>query len=271
MARRRFVRTMALRHHDGASTRQPVQVVVEEPMEIRLDGHPVSTTMRTPGHDFELAVGFCHGEGLLGGAAVQSVRYCGTGSAVQTGFNVVSVATGGWAPEPATESATEQNSNGCGLSGSGAVESLSERLDPLVATPFDIALLERIEQRAERERTLLAETDGSDSAAVFGVRDGRVLVVREDIDLGNAVDKVVGRLLLDGRLPALIAGGEPLGLWVSGRLGFELARRAWAGGFVVLAAGGAASSLALEVAERANLTLVSFARGATATVYPAAR
>src|SRR3954449_5866321 len=81
--------------------RQPDELVVEEPLEVRLDDHLVATTMRTPGHDFELAVGLCHGDGLLAGAPVLTCRYCGTGSAVESGFNVVSVDTGGVAPVPA--------------------------------------------------------------------------------------------------------------------------------------------------------------------------
>src|SRR5688572_31864254 len=92
---------------DAAAT-VPDDVVGEEPMEIRLDDHLVTTTMRTPGHDFELAVGFCHGEGLLSGASVHDVRYCATGSAVSTEFNVVTVGTGGRArvPEPRLVSTT---------------------------------------------------------------------------------------------------------------------------------------------------------------------
>src|SRR4051812_40776356 len=115
MGRGRSVRAMSVRHRAGVATRGPDMLIVEEPLEIRLDDHLVTTTMRTPGHDFELAVGFCHSEGLLGGAAVQGIRYCGTGSAVDTEFNVVSVSTGGWAPEPTARVGNTNSS--CGLCG----------------------------------------------------------------------------------------------------------------------------------------------------------
>src|SRR5215217_8852644 len=103
MARGRSERVLARRLSAGGATdegRRPDELIVEEPLEVRLDEHLVATTMRTPGHDFELAVGLCHGDGLLGGATVLSCRYCGTGSAVESGFNVVSVDTGGQAPTP---------------------------------------------------------------------------------------------------------------------------------------------------------------------------
>lgn len=259
------MRTMALRYRDGVSNRQPDQLLVEEPMEIRLDGHLVNTTMRTPGHDFELAVGFCHSEGLLAGAAVQGVRYCGTGSAVQTEFNVISVSTGGWAPEPTARIGTTSSS--CGMCGSVAIETLTDRLDPLRPADFDVSLLAAIADAVRSEQSLFAETGGSHAAAAFRLSDGEVLLVREDIGRHNAVDKVIGRMLLDERLPALIAGSEPLGLWVSGRASFEMVQKAWAGGFRVLASVSAASSLAVELAAEANLTLIGFARGTNLTVY----
>ena len=98
MARGRTVSRLVRRHADGDQSRGPDRLVVEEPLEIRLDGRRVATTMRTPGDDYELAVGFCFTDGLLAGAPVQRVRYCATGSAVDTGFNVVTVDTGGQAP-----------------------------------------------------------------------------------------------------------------------------------------------------------------------------
>ena len=131
MARGRTVRTMATRYRDGEGRRGPDALIVEEPMEIRLDGHLVTTTMRTPGHDFELAVGFCHSEGLLDGASVEAIRYCGTGSAVDTEFNVVSVSTGGRAPVPTARVGTTSSS--CGLCGSTTIDTLTDRLMPLAA------------------------------------------------------------------------------------------------------------------------------------------
>src|SRR5688500_4442760 len=101
MPRGRTNPVMVTRVRGAERSRIPDKVIVEEPMEIRLDDHLVATTMRTPGHDYELAVGFLFGEGLLAGFRVNEVRYCATGSAVDTGFNVVSVSTNGKAPVPA--------------------------------------------------------------------------------------------------------------------------------------------------------------------------
>ena len=132
-------------------------------MEIRLDGHLVTTTMRTPGHDFELAVGFCHSEGLLADAAVEGIRYCGTGGAVATEFNVVSVSTGGRAPEPMARIGTTSSS--CGLCGSTSIATLTDRLTPY---PPDVAVRDRFEWRllndvalAVRDRQKIFEATGA--------------------------------------------------------------------------------------------------------------
>ncbi len=256
---------MSVRVHDGASRRGPDSLIVEEPMEIRLDDHLVTTTMRTPGHDFELAVGFCHSEGLLGGAAVSGVRYCGTGSAVTTHFNVVSVSTGGWAPEPTARIGTTASS--CGLCGSETLDRLTDRLDQLRAVTVDWSVLDRVVGQVGEKQDLFATTGASHAAAAFRLGDGEVLLVREDIGRHNAVDKVVGRMLLDGALPAMVAGADAMGLWVSGRASFEMVQKAWAGGFVALASVSAASALAVETAERAGIALAGFARDGKVTLY----
>src|SRR4051812_3187367 len=113
MARGRTETVLVTRVDAGVAHRVPDELVVEEPLEIRLDDNLVATTMRTPGHDFELAVGVCFTDGLLAGAPVQGVRYCGTGSASDTAFNVVTVETGGRAPVPPPRVATTTSS--CGL------------------------------------------------------------------------------------------------------------------------------------------------------------
>lgn len=265
MGRGRTAKAMSTRHRDGESNRSPDLLIVEEPLEIRLDDHLVTTTMRTPGHDFELAVGFCHSEGLLGGAAVTGIRYCGTGSAVDTEFNVVSVSTGGWAPEPQARVGTTNSA--CGLCGSVAIEQLTDRLDPMEPVTFDWALTEKVAADVRHDQDLFEGTGASHAAAAFRVSDGKVLVVREDIGRHNAVDKVIGRMLLDSTLPALTAGVEPLGLWVSGRASFEMVQKAWSAGFAVLVSVSAASALAVDLAKQANLALAGFARGADLTVY----
>jgi FdhD protein len=246
---------MLTHHWDGrALRRRPDRLIVEEPLEIRLDDQLVGTTMRTPGHDFELAVGLVHGDGLLAGAPVLSCRYCGIGPAVESEFNVVSVDTGGTAPAPAAR--LSRTSSSCGLCGSTAIEELRDRIAPIsVGDPWPIELLARVPALVHPDQDLFASTGAVHAAAAFD-REGAPLVVREDIGRHNAVDKVVGRLLLDGRLPA-----TDLGLYVSGRAGFEIVQKAWAAGFSAVVAVSAPSALAVEAARQAGMTLVGFVRG----------
>lgn len=229
-------------------------------MSIQLDGAPVSTTMRTPGHDFELAVGFLHGEGLLAGAAVRGVRYCATGSAVDTAFNVVSVDTGGIAPVPAARLGTTTSS--CGWCGTEAIDGLAERLLPLApSTPIPLDVLSSMPERVRAQQPLFDATGAVHAAALFDAT-GEVLLVREDVGRHNAVDKVVGRLLLDGRLPA-----TGLGMYVSGRASFELVQKTWAAGCSTLVAVSAPTSLAAHTARRAGLVLAGFVREDRLNVY----
>jgi FdhD protein len=244
----------------GVSNRAPDDVVVEEPMQIRLDDHLVATTMRTPGNDYELAVGFCFTDGALDGTPVLEVRYCGTGTASSTEFNVVSVSTGGRAPVPRPRLTTTTSS--CGLCGSESVAELRDRLRPLVdLAEFAPGLLAEAAQKVVSEQSLFTITGGVHAAAAFGL-DGAIHVVREDIGRHNAVDKVVGRLLLDGRLPA-----SQLGLFVSGRASFEIVQKAWAAGFAAIVAVSAPSSMAVEAARAAGLTLAGFARPGRMNIY----
>ena len=269
MPRGRTIRLLTQRWDGSALRRQPDELIVEEPLEVRLDGHLVATTMRTPGHDFELAVGLCHGDGLLAGAPVRTCRYCGTGSAVETAFNVVSVDTGGLAPTP--EPRVAATTSACGMCGSSELEALRARIAPIpVGEPWDLELLTSLPDALAADQELFAATGAVHAAAAFD-RTGAPVVVREDIGRHNAVDKVVGRLLLDDALPA-----TDLGLWVSGRAGFEIVQKAWAAGFSAVVAVSAPSALAVEAARLAGMTLVGFVRsgpaGTTANVYsPEAR
>ena len=267
MARRRtetmLVTRVATGHiNDGPRVRQPDQLIVEEPMSIRLDGAPVTTTMRTPGHDYELAVGFCLTEGVLSGAPVLGVRYCADGSAVSSGFNVVTVETGGRAP--AFTPRLGLTSTSCGLCGSDSIDTLCERLDPLdprAVTRFNIESFPDMCRNVLRRQDLFTTTGAVHGAAAFDA-DGHVIVTREDVGRHNAVDKVIGRLLLDGRLPA-----TGLGLFVSGRSSFEMVQKAWAAGFGVLLSVSAPTALAVETARRANLMLAGFVRDNHLNVY----
>ena len=247
---------------DGSFARQPDELIVEEPMSIRFDGVQVSTTMRTPGHDYELAVGFCHTEGLLAGFPVTSVRYCADGTAMSNEFNVVTVETGGRAPAPTPRLGTVNSS--CGLCGTDSIDTLCQRLAPLnsaAARGFDVETFPQLCDDVLSRQGLFASTGAVHGAAMFDAA-GAISHLREDVGRHNAVDKVIGRLLLDGQLPA---AGK--GLFVSGRASFEMVQKAWAAGFNVLLSVSAPTSLAVLTARRANLLLAGFVRGERLNIY----
>lgn len=245
---------------DGAMERRPDELIVEEPLSVQLDGLLVSTTMRTPGEDFDLAAGFCHAEGILAGHTITGIRYCATGSAVETDFNVVTVETGGRAPIPTPRLGSTSSS--CGVCGAEAIAELADRLDPLSDNSvIGVDVLALIPDAVIGRQSLFATTGSAHAAAAFD-QSGNVLLVREDIGRHNAVDKVVGRLLLESKLPA-----RDLGLFVSGRPSFEIVQKAWAAGFSAVVAVSAPSSLAVDMARTANLRLAGFARDGGLRLY----
>ncbi|MFM7253493.1 MAG: formate dehydrogenase accessory sulfurtransferase FdhD [Ilumatobacteraceae bacterium] len=244
----------------GSTARRPDDLVVEEPMTIQLDGVRVTTTMRTPGHDFELAAGFCSTEGLLAEAPIVGVRYCADGAASDGEWNVVTVETGGRAPAPTPRLGTTTSS--CGLCGNDAIDELCTRLAPLPeSAPIDLGVLLRVPDAVLSGQGLFGSTGAVHAAAAFA-SDGSVLLTREDVGRHNAVDKVIGRLLLDGALPA-----TGLGLFVSGRASFEMVQKAWAAGFSTLLSVSAPTALAVHTARRAGLFLAGFVRGDRFNVY----
>jgi len=259
MARGR-TKTVMAQHFDGETLRRrPEDLVVEEPLTVRINEVDVATTMRTPGHDFELAVGLLHADGALGDAAVTEIRYCATGSAVDTEFNVVSVSAPG-APDPNPRLGVISSS--CGLCGTEAIEDLVERISEVApAEPFLESTLLRVVDSMAHHQPVFDRTGGLHAAGAFD-RDGNIVEAREDIGRHNAVDKVVGRLLMDGRLPA-----TDYGLFVSGRASFEMVQKAWAAGFSSLVAVSAPSALAVDAAQAANMQLAGFARNSTLNVY----
>jgi FdhD protein len=260
VARGRTETVLVTKVEAGRARRGPDELVVEEPLEIRLDDQLVSTTMRTPGHDFELAAGFCFTEGLLAGAPVDGVRYCASGSAAETEFNIVTVETGGIAPTPAPRLGT--TTSACGLCGSTTLSHLTERLAPVPASaPFPLDVVAAMPERVRHVQGVFDATGGAHAAAAV-TASGEPLVVREDIGRHNAVDKVVGRLLFDGQVPATV-----LGLFVSGRASFEIVQKAWAAGFGTVVAVSAPSALAVATARAAGITLVGFAREGRMNVY----
>jgi FdhD protein len=260
MGRTRTERLIVTRVTADGARRQPDDLVVEEPMTVQLDGVVVTTTMRTPGNDYELAVGFCFTEGLLDGHRVTGVRYCATGPAVDTEFNVVTVDTGGRAPAPTPRLGTTSSS--CGWCGSDQLDDLCERITALPPSPpIALDVLADVPARALEGQGLFATTGAVHAAASFDP-SGQILLVREDVGRHNAVDKVVGAMALAGELPA-----HGLGLFVSGRASMEMVQKAWAAGFNTLVSVSAPTSLAVHAARRAGLTLAGFVRDDRFNVY----
>ncbi len=247
-------------HFDGETLRRrPEELVVEEPLTVRINEVDVATTMRTPGHDFELAVGLLHADGALGTAPITDIRYCATGTAVETEFNVVSVLAPG-APEPNPRLGVISSS--CGLCGTDAIEELVKRITPVEpAESIPEVVLLRVVDAMAGHQPVFDRTGGLHAAAAFD-RSGAIVESREDIGRHNAVDKVVGRMLLDGVLPA-----SGMGLFVSGRASFEMVQKAWAAGFLAVVAVSAPSALAVEAARSAGMQLAGFARNGTLNVY----
>ena len=226
------------------------EVTVEEPLEIRVDGEPLAVTMRTPGHDEELALGFLYGEGLIAGP-----RRAGLSEDLAN--NVVEV-EGPLERDPGRRRFYTTSS--CGVCGKGALEEVAVASAPLPEGPIVprttlAGLPDRLEQPT------FERTGGIHATGLFD-RDGGLLIVREDVGRHNAMDKVIGRALLDGLVPL----GERI-LCVSGRLSFELVQKAAVAGAPILVGVGAPSSLAVSLAEDRRITLCGFARRGNLNVY----
>ena len=229
---------------------QEDRVAIEEPLEIRVDGAPLAITMRTPGHDEELALGFLYGEGLIDGPRR-------AGLTEDLAANVVEV-TGPLLRDPGERRFYTTSS--CGVCGKGALEEVAVQCPivapgPAVARELLAALPDRLRQPA------FAITGGVHATGLFDV-EGNLLYAREDVGRHNAMDKVVGRALQDGRLPF---HGHVL--CVSGRLSFELVQKAAVAGAPILVGVGAPTSLAVELAADRGLTLCGFARRGKVNVY----
>ena len=265
--RRRVVRVSV-----GAPPAARVDTVAgEEPLEIRLQGRPLAVTMRTPGDDMDLAVGFLVGEGLIGsGEDVQTIRYCaGTDGEGRQTYNVLDVALGVPVPEADLAAATRSvyTTSSCGLCGKASIDAIRLRArysvvdDRLRVEPTALAGLPRALRVAQR---LFATTGGLHAAALADAA-GRVDLVREDVGRHNAVDKVIGAAARAGLLPLR----ERI-LLVSGRASFELTQKALLAGIPMLAAVSAPSALAVDLAAESGMTLVGFLRGDSMNVYAGA-
>jgi FdhD protein len=229
------------------------EVAVEEPLEIRVDGEPLAVTMRTPGHDEELALGFLRGEGLIDGPRA-------AGPASDLANNVVEVA-GPLLRDPGTR--RFYTSSSCGVCGKGALEEVAVHAAPAAPGPVVPRTVLAGLPAVVRQPAFL-RTGGLHATGLFDVAGGLV-IAREDVGRHNAMDKVLGRALLDGLLP--LADHV---LCVSGRLSFELVQKAAVAGAPILVGVGAPSSLAIDLARDRGLTLCGFARGDSLNVYAGA-
>lgn len=235
------------------------EVAVEEPLEIRIDGRPVATTMRTPGHDEELAAGFLLSEAIIG-------KRTELGTLSATKDNVINVELASTVKfTPATAERFGTITSSCGLCGKASIEFIRQRF-PLIdfttdSTRLTEEVLLRLPERLRNHQGNFARTGGIHAAGIFDA-NGRPLVIREDIGRHNAVDKAIGRAFLDGYLPL-----DRHVLVVSGRASFEIVQKALAAGVPIVAAVSAPSSLAINFARECGQTLVGFLRPPTFNVY----
>lgn len=252
-------------------------LTVEEPLEIRVGGLPLAITMRTPGHDVELAAGFLVSEGVIArGQQFSAARYCvdappqaRVSGQASNSYNVLDVALAPGVPAPDPSLArTFFTTSSCGLCGKDSIEAVrTHSQHPVAADPLVVTarLLTTLPDRLREQQAVFEKTGGLHAAALVDGISGELLVMREDVGRHNAVDKVIGWALLNDRLP--LSG---VVLMVSGRASFELAQKASMAGIPLLAAVSAPSSLAVELAEELGMTLVGFLRGESMVVYTGA-
>ncbi|WP_043723943.1 formate dehydrogenase accessory sulfurtransferase FdhD [Nocardia asiatica] len=257
-ARRRMTRVSA----SGQITR-PDTLVVEEPLEIRVNGAPLTVTMRTPGHDIDLVHGFLLSEGIIYERDdVVAARYCvGAEENGHNTYNILDVELRRPVPIPKRSFLT---TSACGLCGKTALDEVHARTRfriPVKGVVINAATLSTLPSALRSRQTIFESTGGLHAAGLFTV-DGAAVAVREDVGRHNAVDKVVGSALREGRLP-----GHRLVLIVSSRASFELAQKAVMAGIPLLGAVSAPSSLAVDMAAESGLTLVGFLRGQTMNIY----
>jgi FdhD protein len=280
---------------DGGTSRRADTLATEEPLEIRVDGEPFTTTMRTPGHDLELALGFLVGEGVVRGqddvvraahcpdavtpprervAALVPVVDAGIvrpapGPGTAAGSRTHNVVTVDLAPHVGRPAPARHRhvTSACGVCGTATVDDIRAK------SPYDLAVddvrvhartLAALPDRMRGAQRVFERTGGLHAAALFAA-DGTLLCVREDVGRHNALDKMVGWAFTQGRLP--LRGHV---VQVSGRASFELAQKTWLAGAPLLAAVSAPSSLAADLADESGMTLVGFSRGDRLSVYAGA-
>jgi FdhD protein len=248
----------------GERVRRPDSLAVEEPLELRIGGTPLTVTMRTPGHDVELAHGFLLSEGAIDKREdVRTARYCDSrNDEGRHTYNVLDIELADGVAPPMTRAFL--TTAACGVCGKAALDDvrLRSRFDPALDTSrIAASTLTRLPERLRDAQRVFESTGGLHAAGLFTTA-GEPLWVREDVGRHNAVDKVLGAALLAGALPA-----SATVLMVSGRASFELTQKAAMAGVPVLAAVSAPSSLAAELADEVGITLVGFLRGDSMNVY----
>jgi len=272
-ARRRVLRvTLPGDGRPGDSTPRADVLAAEEPLGIRVDGTALTMTMRTPGDDIELAAGFLVSEAVVRSPAdIAEIKLCdGTSCGHGDHHGMGNIADVTLAQGVTVTPGARRNfltTSACGICGKTSIEDICVRPHaPLAADTARFApdMLAALPDRLRDAQRVFSRTGGLHAAGVFSA-DGELIVIREDVGRHNAVDKVVGWALLNGRLP--LAGCV---LLVSGRASFELVQKAVLAGIPLLAAVSAPSSLAVDLAEQAGLTLVGFLRGPSMNVYTGA-
>jgi FdhD protein len=260
VAERRVLKVRA----GGGAGRARDRLAVEEPLELRVAGRPVGVTMRTPGNDFELAIGYCISERLVARPDdVQAVRFCAPEGQAQE-FNVLTVdlRPGVPVPDPSLDRLAVTSSS-CGVCGKASIEAVTTVCPTLggddLAVPAEV--LAAIPDRVREAQRVFEQTGGLHAAAICDA-EGTVRCVREDVGRHNAVDKVIGWAATERRLP--LTG---MVLFVSGRCSFEVVQKAAVAGVPLVAAVSAPTSLAVDLADQVGMTLVGFLRGHTMNVY----
>jgi len=255
--------TSVLRYDGGSQQERADDVAAEEPLEIRVEGHSVAVVMRTPGHDRELAAGFLLTENLIRSAAdIFDITQCGSSAADQV-VNVTLRDPSAFDPAKLTRNVFSSSS--CGVCGKATIEAVRQSFPPIADdAAVDAATIPILPTRLRAQQETFERTGGLHACALFDTR-GDVQLLREDVGRHNALDKLIGRSVLDDQLP--LRGRI---LFLSGRVSFELMQKALAAGIPIVAAISAPTSLAVEFARESNQTLIAFVRGETMNIYSGA-
>jgi FdhD protein len=254
--------TQVTEWENGESRLVEDYLAAEEPLEIRVGDRPLTVTMRTPGHDRELAAGFLWTEGLIDAREqILSLRHAGAEAAAKSNVIEADLQDGAFAIDDLQRNFFAASS--CGICGKASIDSIRNRglRAPNHDFTFDPEILCELPERLRNQQQVFGRTGGLHAAALFDAA-GKLLAVREDIGRHNAVDKIVGWALLSGLLPL-----SNHVLMVSGRGGFEIVQKALAAGIPLVASVSAPSSLAVRLAREMNLTLVGFLRGRRFVIY----